>query len=56
MTTTVFCQNEACRYLTKSDICGLLEIKIDEIGVCLNQEPHPQEPATPEGLAPIATQ
>jgi len=57
MTTTVNCRDEACRFLTKSDICGLLAINVDLNGVCMSQQPHPPEPGTPlEGLAPLATQ
>lgn len=56
MSTTVNCKNEACRNLTKSDTCGLLEIKVSDAGLCLSQRPHPPEPGTPEGVAPIATQ
>jgi hypothetical protein len=55
MPTTISCRNEACRFLTKSDTCGLLASRVDEYGKCLSQMPHPEEPPVPHD-PPMATQ
>jgi len=63
MSTTINCLNEACRYLSKSDICGLIDITVDRAGLCKSQEPHPPAPlnapldgpssGTPQAHSPI---